>query len=169
MSSGAIPKKYIIDTCCYMDLDGIHPRPQYACSESERVKIWKGIESLGKQDRVYLISHIQDEIERHYPNPLPDRFHSIPIIKTGLGVLDLTIDVVGILATHPSLIKASIRHTIDPADPWIIAVARKNGCIVVTNELPRRSTVKSKIPDVCEDLGVKCLRFEAFVQAEGLL
>ena len=169
MSSGATPKKYIIDTCCYMDLDGIHPRPQYACSELERVKIWKGIGFLGAQDRVYLISHIYDELKRHYPDPLPDHFHSIPIIKTGLGVLDLTIDVMGILATHPSLIEATIRHTIDPADPWIIAAARKNECIVVTNELPRKSPAKYKIPDACNDLGVKCLRFEAFVQAEGLL
>jgi hypothetical protein len=169
MSSGAIPKIYIIDTCCYMDLDRIHPRPQYACSESERVKIWKGIGSLGKQERVYLISHIHDELEQHYPKPLPDYFRSIPIIKTGLGVPDLSSDVAGILAIHPSLINPTLKHTKDSADPWIIAVARKNGWIVVTNELPGKSPAKCKIPDACEDLGVKCLRFEAFVQAEGLL
>lgn len=169
MPPGALPKKYILDTCCYMDLDGIHPRPQFVCSPSEREKIWKGIGGLGVQERVFLITHVQDELERHYGNPLPLQLQSLPCIKTDLGVVELSLEVISILATHASLIKASIRHTLDPADPWIIAAARKNDCIVVTNELPRRSAGKYKIPDACKDLGVTCIRFEVFVKTENLL
>jgi hypothetical protein len=41
----------------------------------------------------------------------------------------------------------------DPADPWLIAVAKAHGYIVVTNEKPTRTTA---IPAVCRMPAIKC-------------
>jgi hypothetical protein len=50
----------------------------------------------------------------------------------------------------------------DPADPWLIAVAKVKGYVVVTDEggkYPR----EGKIPYVCSDLGVNCIGTKEFL------
>lgn len=52
------------------------------------------------------------------------------------------------------------------ADPVVIALAEKNGWIVVTEELSRlqRAPHNMKIPDVCLELGVTCVRAVELLQ-----
>ncbi|MFH1068970.1 MAG: DUF4411 family protein, partial [Candidatus Glassbacteria bacterium] len=51
------------------------------------------------------------------------------------------------------------------ADPFVIAKAKINNCIVVTNEhfKPNAAT----IPNVCHHFRVKCMNLEAFMESEG--
>lgn len=47
----------------------------------------------------------------------------------------------------------------DLADPWLIAYAKKNGCVIVTHETSNpNSKKKIKIPEPCIHFGVKFIR-----------
>lgn len=61
------------------------------------------------------------------------------------------------------------------ADPWIIAIAKKESLTIVTDEkrnpnLSSRNPSKSaKIPDVCDSLGIRCITMNDFFVAVGLI
>jgi len=46
-------------------------------------------------------------------------------------------------------------HFLSKADPWIIAYAYVNNCVVVTHEILAPGSRKVKIPDVCQFLNVQ--------------
>ena len=57
------------------------------------------------------------------------------------------------------------------SDPWVIAHAQVTGATVVTDESPAekaRSTKPPKMPNVCAELKVPCLRPLDFLRAIGL-
>lgn len=60
------------------------------------------------------------------------------------------------------------------ADPWIVAIAKEEGLIVVSNEerianLGKGNAVKSaKVPDVCDRQGVRCIGRNEFFSEIGL-
>lgn len=43
------------------------------------------------------------------------------------------------------------------ADPFVIALAGVNSCSVVSNELRTGSLNRPNIPDVCADMGIRCI------------
>lgn len=51
------------------------------------------------------------------------------------------------------------------ADPFLIAKAKAQKGIVVTEEHYAKDGVK--IPNICEEFGVKCINFEKFMEDEG--
>jgi hypothetical protein len=168
----ALLVRYILDTCCYMSIDGKHQRPSIQCTEIQRDNIWNGLERLGSERRVLLTSHVLKEIKYLYPPPVPQQIQAIPIIKTGMSIPVLRETVRAILRNHPSLIRHNGSHTRDPADPWIIAAAKHNECTVVTDELPRLLRSRRKtldyIPEVCEALGIECITLSTFISREKL-
>jgi hypothetical protein len=48
-------------------------------------------------------------------------------------------------------------------DPWVIALAQLQGCKVVTEE-SRGSEKRPKIQDVCDALGINCLRIADLIE-----
>lgn len=75
-------------------------------------------------------------------------------------------EVKAILEKHPGLIHARGRgHS--GADPFVIALAKLHVCTVVTEERRSGSEKHPKIPDVCDDLGVPCLRLAGLITQEG--
>ena len=51
------------------------------------------------------------------------------------------------------------------ADPFVIAKARFEGAIVVTEETYKENA--AKIPNVCEHFGIECINLEEFMQREN--
>ncbi len=51
---------------------------------------------------------------------------------------------------------------VNGADPFIIALAKINHAIVVTEEIPTRDLNSPHIPDVCEQLGINFTNFVGF-------
>jgi len=43
------------------------------------------------------------------------------------------------------------------ADPFVIALAKVEGCGVVTGEKPTNHPERPKIPDVCRAIGIPCI------------
>jgi hypothetical protein len=136
MTSGGGIKKYIIDTCCFMSLDGIERQKDRYTSEQQKI-IWNGIEGICS--RITIIPQVKHELQKYYPEPLPSRIKSLPCMKMGY-VGPIATLVQKILKSHPTLIRPYAHHTRDPADPWIVAVAQHYGYVVVTDVIfPRNS------------------------------
>lgn len=61
------------------------------------------------------------------------------------------------------------------ADPWIVAIAKEDSLVIVTNEnrepnLDKGNPIKSaKVPDVCDRQGVRCIGRNEFFGEVGLL
>jgi len=60
-----------------------------------------------------------------------------------------------ILANHPTLI--DIDRPTYQADPFIIALAIKRNCAVVTQEIRTNSPKRTKIPNVCDAYDTECI------------
>jgi hypothetical protein len=62
---------------------------------------------------------------------------------------------------HPSMAKIYSRK--NPADPWLIALARLESLVVVCSESRR---ARNKIPRVCRKFGVRCVTLTELIAAE---
>lgn len=69
-----------------------------------------------------------------------------------------------ILDEHPKLIDANAGRS--GADPFVIALALQSGLTVVTEERAR-SLVNPKIPDVCAEVGVRCITVIELMREQG--
>jgi hypothetical protein len=62
------------------------------------------------------------------------------------------LEVKEILAKHPKLVMEKKQRY--AADPFVIALAKLNGLVVVTDEKPTGTLNRPNIPDVCDAYGV---------------
>jgi hypothetical protein len=80
---------------------------------------------------------------------------------------EIQIAVADVLEKHPKLVKEQKIQS--AADPFVIALARIKKCAVVTAERLSGSLQKPKIPDVCRDLGVKCIGVLQMLRESGFV
>jgi len=71
---------------------------------------------------------------------------------------------VQIMTSHPKLVDERTGKSF--ADPWVIATAKTNGCIVVTGEISTGSQKRPKIPDVCRAMGIRTIRIVDLIREE---
>jgi len=69
-----------------------------------------------------------------------------------------------IVNRYPRLISEAKNRSL--CDPWVIALAQINKCPVVSEE-NRGGNSTPKIPDVCEDLRIKCLKVADLIEELG--
>lgn len=74
-------------------------------------------------------------------------------------------EVVEVLNQFPYLAKE--RPNRGRADGFVIALAKRHGCAVVTSERAGNSSVKPKIPDVCRELGIRSLPLVDLFRDQG--
>jgi hypothetical protein len=68
---------------------------------------------------------------------------------------DVQVYTAEVLSLHPLLVQNGRgRHA---ADPWVIGLARAEDLVVVTNEVRTHNSLRPRIPDVCYQLGVRCI------------
>jgi Domain of unknown function (DUF4411) len=72
--------------------------------------------------------------------------------------------VKGILTDYPKLVKALANR--NRADAFVIAVAMSKGAIVVTGEGPDGTDNRPKIPYICRQRKVVCIRFVELILRE---
>lgn len=76
---------------------------------------------------------------------------------------DLQAQVTLVLGQFPRMVKVNNRA--NTADPFIVALARLRGLVVVTMEHPG-SAEGPKIPFVCKQLGIRCMNLLEMMRAE---
>jgi len=70
-----------------------------------------------------------------------------------------------IINDYPKLI--DINNPSDQSDPYIIALAKLNGLMVLTNEKYSEGGKKTKIPFICKQLSIKCINTHEFYRNEN--
>jgi predicted nucleic acid-binding protein len=73
--------------------------------------------------------------------------------------------VLELLARHPRLVDT--HRSRSQADPFVIATAERLQAVVVTGEKPRGKLDIPKIPDVCQDRGIRCIGFLEMLRELG--
>jgi Domain of unknown function (DUF4411) len=148
---------YSFDTCSLVDGINHHYRPAVFQS------LWRKVDHLIAEGRIIASEEVRVEIERK-----DDRLLDWCNQRPSLFVLidDQIQPVVSkVLSEHRKLLKES--GTRSSADAFVIALAFIRNAIVVTEERASKSLDKPKIPDVCEAMGVPCMRFADMIEAEG--
>ena len=70
-----------------------------------------------------------------------------------------------ILSDHKTLIDS--RKNRPSADPFVIALARINGCKVLTEEMRSGSNKRPHIPDVCDAYNINCMNLVDLTRHHG--
>ena len=78
---------------------------------------------------------------------------------------DVAIEAQVLLGQHPAMTKGLKGR--NRADPFVIVVAKMHGATVVTGEGQDGSASRPKIPWVCRQLGVPCIRLAELITQEG--
>ena len=77
----------------------------------------------------------------------------------------VAVEVQRILSAHPRLVMQMKNR--NRADPFVVAVASLRGATVVTGEGSDGTADRPKIPFVCSQLGIPCIRLLDVIRAEG--
>jgi hypothetical protein len=110
--------------------------------------VWKNLDALIASGRFHSTSEVKPELQRVHPDVPVD----VPVQTA----------VAEILGRFPRLVGAGTRSA---ADPFVIALAKVNGWVVVTEEYVG-SAKKPHIPDVCSGFGIRVMRGLDLIQAE---
>ena len=109
---------------------------------------------LRATEEVLIELRVQDDEILAWTDDLPDLFVEVDV--------PIQHKVREILRDHPRLIHAGRSG----ADPFVIALASLNDCAVVCEEGKGKPTAP-KMPDVCDALGIPCIRLLTLVREQG--
>jgi hypothetical protein len=149
--------KYTIDTCSLTAMRSVYPPDVFPGA-------WTKLDNLADAGVLVSIEDVLEEL-KHQEDDVCDWARKHPSI---FHALDGPVQqkVREILRTHGNLV--DIKRRKSGADPFVIAHAILNKCIVVTEEKPSGGPDKSKIPDVCKAYNVECIRVLDMFRREGL-
>ncbi len=106
---------------------------------------------------------VLDELERKEGDELYEwaKNHQSMFIPL---IVDLQLAQKTIVNRFPKLISEAKNRSL--CDPWVIALAQIKQCAVVSEE-NRGGNNTPKIPDVCDELKVKCMKVADFIEELG--
>ena len=130
---------------------------------------WDVMNELGIQNKIFIPKLVFEEITRTEDelSKWIKKSH-IPVCEPSVAV---TLCLRNIYAAHPShkFLVDNIKQR-SLADPWLIAHAMTEDACVVTNEekVTAVNTNRIKIPNICENMKVRCINDFEFVGELGL-
>lgn len=126
---------------------------------------WEIIDELGEQGRVFSPIEVKREILQH-DDGLADWVKSRDYIFRDITD-NIQTTLREIMRDYPRLVDNTRQRSI--ADPWVIAHAMAENATVVTKEIPAGlGSRRTKIPDVCNGLGVPWIDDFSFAQELGI-
>lgn len=149
---------YSVDTSAL--LDGL--RRHYP--ESIFVSLWDNVDDLVSAGRLLASEEVLEELKVRDDDALAwlQAREDAMIVPTDRAV---AAEVTNVLRAHPNLVKGMRGR--NRADPFVIAVARLRSAVVVTGEANDGTSARPKIPFVCGELGIRCIRLLELIQEEG--
>lgn len=143
--------KYVFDSNIFMNLQQRQPIDVYP-------SVWEKISELMKGGIIISSQEVYEEIlvgEDYLSEWAKQRNeYFLPTDEETQKV------VRDILLMHRGLVEGGKKK--NNADPFVIAVAKINGCTIVSEETPTNNPNSPKIPDVCSNLGINCINFVSF-------
>lgn len=125
--------------------------------------VWENIETAISMGQVRAIDLVRDEL-----SVMDDEVQRWARSQSGLFVeleQDIQCAARAVLQEHRKLIGVGSGRS--GADPFVVALAMARGGVVVTEEIPSRSLIKPRIPDVCDAMGVRSVNLVGYVQEQG--
>ena len=151
--------RYCVDTSALIDgLERYYPANQFG-------GLWEAVDELIDDERFFFSEEVweeikkKDEVVKAWATPRKDRLAvaTDPVIAT---------EVQAILTRFKRLVMSGGRR--NRADPFVIAVAKLRHATVVTGEvMDSGNDRRPKIPFVCRELQIPCIRFTELIGAEG--
>lgn len=146
--------RYSLDTSAILDGRIRHYPPDIF------PKLWTNFEELVQSDGVKASEMIKRELEKKDDDVLKwvkDLNLFIPVDE------EIQVIITEILRDHPRLVAEGGQRSL--ADPFVIALAKQNNCVVVTGE-QGGSDDKPKIPSVCRAMGIECISILEMIRRE---
>lgn len=147
---------YCIDTCCFIT--------GWATYDPETFSgVWERLAGLADDGRLVSSSEVLDELSKK-----ADAIHDWAKARESM-FLPLTPDVVAetraLLKKYPRLLNE--RKGRNSADPYVLALAKVKGCVVVSEETPSTNVeTNPKVPSVCAAEGIECIRLPELIKRE---
>jgi hypothetical protein len=130
---------------------------------------WEMMSDLGRDEIIFLPQAVADEIHKT-DDDLSEwlKRSNIPVQKIDSGVTESLKNVYLANPLHKHLVDNIKQRSL--ADPWVIAHAMSLGACVVTKENKERAinSPRIKIPNVCENLGIRCIDDFQLIHELGL-
>jgi hypothetical protein len=116
--------------------------------------IWETLDEWGREGRLLAPEEVFKEIQKQQD----DLYEWVKTRHYLFRPIDesVQIELTNVLASYKRL--TDTWKCRDPADPWVIAQARVSSATVVTEEKLRGRRKSPSIPDVCNELGIPCIR-----------
>lgn len=131
---------------------------------------WEVLNNLGKQNRIFLPELVFEEITRT-EDDLSKWLKSseIPIEKISESVTIYLQTIYSSNPVHKNLVDNTKARSL--ADPWVIAHALVENATVVTKEekVTALNSKRVKIPNVCDNMGVKWINDFDFIEEVGIM
>lgn len=130
---------------------------------------WEVINRLGKEDVIFIGQSVYDEIAKTEDDLYEWLKKSdIKVYKQDSEVAKQLSKIFAADPSHKFLVDNKKGRSL--ADPWVIAHALVSDASVVTKELNSlQGKNKIKIPNVCQNMGVRCINDFELIQELGLL
>ena len=129
---------------------------------------WNVLNKLGASGRIFIPRMVYDEIVKT-EDDLKAWINgcAIPIMEVDGLVTNCLQDIFNANEIHKLLVDNTKQRSL--ADPWVIAHAMKeNACVVTKEEKITSSSNKIRIPNVCENMGIRCIHDFEFVEEIGM-
>jgi hypothetical protein len=150
---------YSIDTSALIDgLERYYPQETFPA-------LWDRVGELVSAGRFVVSEEVWSEARTH--DAAAKRWcdaqdEAAVVVPTDAAVVE---QVQIILARYPKLVK-NLKGR-NRADAFVIAVAVLRGGVVVTGEGVNGTQDRPKIPFICAQMGVECIRFLELIRMEG--
>lgn len=148
---------YTLDANILINMERLYPREFFS-------SLWRSMETAVQGGDICMCEMVQKELRRG-DDDLLAWVKSIPgfVCKTTDEELQI---VAKISAEHPAWVQGQKNY----ADPFVIAHAKDDGLIVVTEERragPNAEDKNLKIPNVSDEYGVTCMKFFDLLRTQG--
>lgn len=126
---------------------------------------WDLLNQLGLENRIYIpkevfveITRTEDELSAWL------KTSKIPVYNLNESVTKCLSAIFAANPSHKFLVDSIKQRSL--ADPWVIAYAMSENACVVTKEekVTASNSDKIKIPNVCENMNVRCINDFKFIQ-----
>lgn len=147
---------YIIDSGIWIHIEKYHRHDVFK-------KFWSQLDNSIGDGSIITPQEVLDEVETGTMSPVPIG----PLLKARNGLIipldqPLMNEVTNVLSGCPTLIDPDSEK--NGADPFVVALAKLRGGVVVTTEKPRKSpNGKMKVPDACSHFKISCLDWYGFL------
>ena len=153
------PKKYCLDANVLIRAWRDYYAPKFC------IDYWEVLNKLGAEGRIFLPEKVYEEITRT-DDDLTNWLKKSKIheYKIDGPVTECLKKIYATNPAHKNLVDNTKNRSL--ADPWVIAHALNQGAIVVTKEekVTAANTTKIKIPNVCDNMGVRWINDFQFVE-----